>query len=485
MWVDRAVAEAALRQAETDFANLHPLAISLLLVRARALDALGHDSNAMRAYIDLLRLDGRNFDGLTGFAGLLLRMGHPSAARRALARAVEARPDSAFAHVNLATALIDTHPKKAREGYERALRLDPNHSAAHRGLAMLQLREGEVEEARKHGRIGFSGHFDCWPYRGDGRPVTILWVHSALGGNVPIEFLLDSHVFHRYAFAAEFFEPGVELPSHDVVFNALGDPDFCGSSFDAVEKALDKTTAPIVNRPSAVRSTGRLENARRLSCISGLVTPRVAEFSREVLASAEAPQALMEARFAWPLLVRSPGFHTGEHFVKVDAPEGLADGVASLPGDKLLVLQFLDTRGADGFYRKYRTMIVDGRLHPLHLAVSAHWKVHYFSSDMADRADHRREDEAFLEDMPGVLGPRAMQSLEGIRNLLDLDYGGIDFALDGEGRVVVFEANATMVIVKPADDPRWSYRVAPVERVQKAVVRMLRRRAGRADESER
>jgi hypothetical protein len=141
----------------------------------------------------------------------------------------------------------------------------------------------------------------------------------------------------------------------------------------------------------------------------------------------------------------------------------------------------LDTRGEDGSFRKFRVMMVGGDLYPLHLAVSQNWKVHYFSADMADRPEHRAEDEAFLRDMPAVLGPRALRALNETRNLLGLDYGGIDFALDRAGNVVVFEANATMTVALPGEDERWRYRVAPVARVRQAVRRMLLEAAGKPD----
>ena len=41
-------------------------------------------------------------------------------------------------------------------------------------------------------------------------------------------------------------------------------------------------------------------------------------------------------------------------------------------------------------------MMIDGRLYPLHLAVSRRWKIHFFSADMSDSAEHRAEDRAFL-----------------------------------------------------------------------------------------
>jgi hypothetical protein len=56
---------------------------------------------------------------------------------------------------------------------------------------------------------------------------------------------------------------------------------------------------------------------------------------------------------------------------------------------------------------------------------------------------------------------------------MGLDYGGIDFAVDAQDRLVVFEANATMSILPPPADEMWAYRRAPVERVAGAVRAML------------
>jgi glutathione synthase/RimK-type ligase-like ATP-grasp enzyme len=63
-----------------------------------------------------------------------------------------------------------------------------------------------------------------------------------------------------------------------------------------------------------------------------------------------------------------------------------------------------------------------------------------------------------------VLGESAVSALEAVAALLGVDYGGIDFALRPDGRVLVFEANATMVIVPPDADPIWDYRREAIAR---------------------
>jgi hypothetical protein len=155
----------------------------------------------------------------------------------------------------------------------------------------------------------------------------------------------------------------------------------------------------------------------------------------------------------------------------------LPAALAQLPGDELTVLSYLDARGPDGKARKYRVMMIGGRLYPLHFAISSHWKIHYFTADMADRPEHRAEDAEFLENMPSVLGPRGMSALSEIQSRLGLDYAGIDFGLGPNGDILLFEANATMVVNPPEPDAKWSYRRPAVERIYNAVRQMLMARA--------
>jgi phosphoserine aminotransferase len=201
--------------------------------------------------------------------------------------------------------------------------------------------------------------------------------------------------------------------------------------------------------------------------------PRVQRMGRRALQEAGAAAMLAEQGLRFPFLLRSPGFHTGEHFLRVESPQGLRAALVQLPGEDFLALEYLDARGADGKTRKYRVMMIGGELMPLHLAIAADWKVHYFSADMARNERHRAEEARFLERMPEVLGERAMRALQRIQLLLGLEYAGIDFALGKDGELIVFEANATMNIVPAAPEAMWAYRRSAVERADAAVRRLL------------
>ena len=125
-------------------------------------------------------------------------------------------------------------------------------------------------------------------------------------------------------------------------------------------------------------------------------------------------------------------------------------------------------------------MMIGGKLYPLHLAISRNWKVHYFTSDMANKPDHRTEEMAFLTDMRAVLGDKAIAALHAILARLSLDYAGIDFGVNANGDLLLFEANATMVIASPDSDPRWAYRRGPITSAIDAVTTMIKQKAAGA-----
>ncbi|MGH7715208.1 MAG: hypothetical protein ACREML_04335, partial [Vulcanimicrobiaceae bacterium] len=296
-------------------------------------------------------------------------------------------------------------------------------------------------------------------------------------GNIPTKSFFDDRIFAIASLIVGFYDGATELPPHDLVFNAIGDADRCALELTAANTLLERTSASVINPPSNVLVTGRVANGERLGALPDVIAPRFAIFPRWLLERTQPEAALEASGFGWPLLLRAPGFHTGQHFLKVEDPRNVASALASLPGNAVIAIAFLDTRSADGMFRKYRIITVDGAIYPLHLAVSNDWKVHYFSAGMADNPEHRAEEAAFLEDPRAAVGPRAYAALEQIVAALGLDYGGADFSLDSEGRVVLFEANATMIVPPPPPEPIWDYRRKPVARIISAVQTMLRRRA--------
>jgi len=443
--------------------------------RASLLREQGAFEAAKRDYLELIARRPTDFGALNDFGTLVLTAGYREAARSLFGEAVRHHPDNANGRVNLANLLLLLGERdQARVHFEAALAIDPGHVHAHRGLGNLLAAIGDEAGARRHRDCGFKDHFlTALPYRGDGRPVSVLLLVSALGGNIPTGSILDDRCFQTTVLVTEYFDHKAALPPHDVIFNGIGDADLCGEGLDAALALLKRTDRPVINHPAQVRNTGRLHNVQRLRGLPNVIVPRMLRLPRRVLAGEEAAAAVAGNGFVLPLLVRAPGFHTGQHFVRVETLGELVAAVARFPGDDVWLIEQLDARDADGRFCKFRVMIVDRRLYPLHLAISRNWKVHYFTADMAQSASYRRQEAAFLDDMAEVVGVRGVAALERVSAVLGLDYGGIDFAVTAAGDILLFEANATMVVMPPTADAKWDYRRPAFDRVGAAVRRLV------------
>jgi len=480
-WTPRRLRESLLRDVEAKIAA-DSTSTSLVFERACLLAEIGRTPDARDGYIDVLSREPSHRAALNNLGTLLHETGYRTAARTAYTEAVTRHPADPMSHVNLANVLRESGDlAKAREHYETALRLHAGAAGVNQGLADILAEQGDHAGAARHRETAFRDQpVVALAYRGQWQPVSLLLLVGSAGGNIPMRHFLDDQIFQTFVVFVEFYDPAIPLPPHRLVFNAIGDADLATPALGAAKRLLALTTAPVINEPAAVAATGRSDNAQRLTGIPGVIAPRMATLPRALLAGLDIATTLSRHGFEFPFLLRTPGFHTGRHFLRIDTLADLPAALAELPGDELTALQYLNARGPDGKVRKYRVMMIDGGLYPLHVAVSSQWKIHYFTAEMADNPDHRAEDAEFLENMPAVLGPRAMAGLAAIQSRLGLDYAGIDFGLNASDEILLFEANATMVVNPPEPpnkDAKWAYRRPAIERIHAAVRNMLMERS--------
>jgi len=471
----------------------NPGSVELLLERAILLSGLGRYRDAVADYIKVLECDPNNLAALNNVACVLIGMGNRTAARTVYGEIVLRHPGHLTSRVNLGNLILEEcnrliayqQPEQARqlllearEHFQQVLRINADFEKAHEGLSYVMRALGNAPKAELHRRKAFGKRYIIpSPYRGNRRPISLLHLTSTTGGNVRLQGFLDDHIFQKIVVLPEFYKTETPLPSHQLVINAIGDAELSAAALKAAQSMLGLTTAPVVNPPAAVLATTRINNAKRFSGLPGIVAPITATLPRQQLSNARAAATLASQGLEFPLLLRTPGFHTGLNFLRVETFKELPAALAQLPGEELIVMQFLDARGPDGKFRKYRAMMINEQLYPLHVAISDHWKVHYFTAEIAGHPEHRAEEAAYLENMSGVLGPLAMSALERIQSVLGLDYGGIDFGLNAKREILVFEANATMAVLPPEPDARWNYRLPAYQRIHAGVQKMLLDRA--------
>jgi glutathione synthase/RimK-type ligase-like ATP-grasp enzyme len=491
--------EVELRQIESQLES-NTDSVDLRFRRAFLLSELGRPVDARTDYIRVLQtlqaLESKPYHvaALNNLGKTLAVTGHRSAARLAYREAVARHPNDFLSRINLLLSLFAESEmqeargkteqalklmREAREHFEHAARIQPGSQEAHEGLSHVLSHLGEHEDAAWHRRQAFQNRYIIpLPYRGRGAPIPLLFLNSTTGGNVHLQRFLSDQIFQTFVVIPEFYDRKTPLPEHQLIVNGIGDVEMSGEALAAAQSVLALTTAPVVNSPAAVLATSRSNNARRLSALPGVVAPITVILPRAQLCDEDAAATLARHGVGFPLLLRAPGFHTGLHFLRVERSDELRAAVEKIPGPELIAMEYLDGRGSDGKTRKYRAMMIGGEIYPLHCAISSHWKIHYFTAEMTNSPEHRREDAAFLENMAGVVGPVAMQALVEIQAVLGLDYAGIDFGLNAKGELLLFETNATMVVNPPEPDERWNYRRPAYQRIHDAVQKMLMERAG-------
>ena len=380
--------------------------------------------------------------------------------------------------VDALLALGDLHGaalrfEPAARWFRWALAVDPNLETANFNLAAILENEARLAESRLYrSRTARPQPLSVEEAPAPALRVLIPW--AAGSGNVPIDNLMPRATTTRIRWIVECATDAqeAELPPHDVVFNAIGNPDIADLSFERLSRF--GAAHPMLNPPDRVLRTRRDLMPGLLEGIPGLVVPRVMRLRRDQVLEGGLAGRLAAQGLECPVIVRPIGTQGGHGAVRVDAPEGLA-AAADSDVDAYYFIAFHDTRGADGHYRKYRMIFVDRQAYPYHLAISTNWLVHYFSADMLAAPWKREEERRFLEDPAAVLGPGGMAAVAAVARRLDLDYGGIDFTLTPDGRVLVFEANATMLVHLKDDPADFPYKHAVVPAIYRAFDAMLRR----------
>ena len=447
---------------------------AVLGARAQACLQQGLEAMAERWLLGALRLDPDNPALHLAAGGLFQARGRQAQAAIAYERAIALDPKPAAGLLGLGVVHAQEGRYPAAERcLRRALDLDPGLEPAHFNLSILLEREGRLQEARRHRKHAARPQplaLETAPE--PRRRVLIPW--AAGTGNVPIDTLLPARTTTRIRWLVELAtdRQEAERPPFDCVFNAIANPDVAAAASPRL--ARFQRRHPMLNRPECVARTRRDRLPELVGGIPGLALPRVLRLERDQLCRPDLAAVLAGQGLPLPLIVRPVVGQGGEGARRVDTADELA-AAASDGADAYYLIAYQDCRAPDQHYRKYRMVFVDREPFPYHLAISKHWLVHYYSADMLAEPWKREEERRFLEDPAAVLGPAAYAAVAAVGRLLDLDYAGMDFGLLPDGRVLVFEANATMLVHLRDPVELYPYKHAVVPAIFQAVEALLDR----------
>jgi glutathione synthase/RimK-type ligase-like ATP-grasp enzyme len=297
-------------------------------------------------------------------------------------------------------------------------------------------------------------------------------------GNVDLLSFLDEDEFEvARIVCGEVPSEDAPVPEIHVMVNAVCDPDLNGLALNRVADIQQQLGVPIVNRPDRVAGTSRDHVALRLASLAGVTVPKTVRV-RPTGHAAVVPMAA-ELGVRPPFLVRELGAHGGRGLVLVKQGDDLSElETFRYDGRDLYVTEFFDFVSPDGLYRKRRVIVVDGVPFPRHMIASHGWNVHTRDREklMHERPELQAEEREFLAHVTHERFP----AFAAMASLLELDYFGVDFALDDRDGIVLFECNCCFRSSRLEEGPGGvpaAYHEASIARIKKALGDLIRARA--------
>ncbi|HEY9179859.1 MAG TPA: tetratricopeptide repeat protein [Candidatus Baltobacteraceae bacterium] len=439
---------------------------------------------------------------------LLHAQGRFEEAAAAFREGIAAQPDLAELHVNLAQALTAGGDFDGAAGeYQLALKADPSYAPALNGIGTLHVRAGRFAQAREcFERVLAGDSRDLTAHAAmyeleqidnnvpkalyhqrrilerktlfsefapqERRRLLALLVPGDWQANVPVDFLIDRRTttLHKFYLLSPQQSGAAPMPQADAVFVAIGESDEAVEALSLASALLKRIGLPYINDPHKILATNRVQVARNLAGIANVHVPPTSRVRRQQLESAP---------LEFPVVLRPVGSQAGHQLARIADAHELATYLQKVAAEAFYTMPFVDFRSPDGYYRKYRIVIVDKQPYPYHLAISPNWMIHYYNAPMRETAWMRDEEAAFLAEFDRVFPAPLQRALREVAQAIGLDYFGIDCSIDPQGRLLIFEADPAM-IVHAGDEPHlFAYKQPYVQRIFAAFEALIDRARSR------
>ncbi len=319
----------------------------------------------------------------------------------------------------------------------------------------------------------------------EGEPALRLLALMAPGNfmaNTPLEFLVSGS---EIGLETLYLMPGEPLPQtlppHDVLFVAIGESAATQDLLAELGSAVDGWHSPLLNNPLHSLCLARDTVSLILNGEAGISMPLTARVSRtEALAIAGGADITgWLADGQWPLIVRPVDSHAGKELQQIADSAALGEYLAAHDEiGEFYVSSFIDYRSADGLFRKYRIVFIEGQPFLCHMAISSNWMVHYLNADMTERQERRDEEARVMQNFDQDFAARHKDAFARLHDAFPLDYFGIDCGETPDGELLIFEVDTGMIVhaMDPVD--MFPYKQGVMQRVFDAFQAMVRKSAG-------
>jgi tetratricopeptide (TPR) repeat protein len=436
----------------------------------------GRPQDAITLYRQALTLDPGHWPSRTNLVQAMISVQQYLLAKLLVVELVDERPQDARLRHQLGKLHFDLNElEPAIECFRQAVVLNPSDSDSIYWIGSIRQKMGDLKAAEAaYAEAALIEPLIRRPAAKRPADFHVLALFAPFAGNVPTEYLFRDSAYDIDTLpllASREYDVEPLKQDAQVVVNLISEADQGKELLPLAAGLVDRLSRPTVNDPSLIQRTTRDAVADLLEGIPGCRVPKVLRQSAGTDLCLATLQAALPGSSS--ILARPAGTHGGDDFEKIGDPVELAAFLAQRPDADRYLVEYIDYRSIDGFFRKYRFIFVDGQILPYHLAIGNDWKLHHDSTDMVNQPWMQREEEAFLNDPAAVFNSAHDQALRTIRQRIGLEFFGIDCALDRSGHLVVFEVNASMLVHDRNEG--FPYKAPFVLRIKCAFDEMLRK----------
>lgn len=251
----------------------------------------------------------------------------------------------------------------------------------------------------------------------------------------------------------------------DAVFNQISDPDTHKISLKKLESMFVKLPPqiPHYNKPENIRKTTRDNIYTLLQGIDKLHVPKTVRLQPE--SPSDIYETIEKEGFEYPVIFRQSGDHNGVSTIRVNDDREMFHAFA-LDGRDYYLTQYVDYI-EDGYYTKYRLIVINGESFLRHVVFAKNWMVHASSKAKNTEKMEKKISKNFNREIKPVIQPTILE----IYKRLGLDYFGIDCHIDKEKNILAFEINANMNIFVDTEGVFKKH----IDKASEALIHMLTR----------
>lgn len=297
-----------------------------------------------------------------------------------------------------------------------------------------------------------------------------------LSGSVNIiSNLKDENIKKRYLKLDLLKKQKTDLSDVDIIFNQISDADTHSKVLMKLLNLTKNKKIPILNHPRYILETSRNTIYSKLNDIEKVNVPKTIKFVP--MRPEDIENAIKKHDFSFPIILRKTGTHGGKSVKLIKSFEDtkkLYD--IALDGSAFYLIQFFDYK-EDGVYKKFRLVVVDGKLYIRHVIFSDDWIIHSRSRDFMDKnPKYQQKEVEIIENFEDVLEKQLNKTINKIYKKLKLDYFGIDCTLDKQNNISIFELNANMnILINTGSNPIFEKQI---EKIKVAIKNMIFNKVG-------